>query len=840
MPFSSLKYFYGLYLSHRYDRSDFPFNLIRHSRSLYLQRLLFMKKLPLLVWLIGELVFLVPSFSLNETLFIPASELQVVNGSNADISDYPWMGALVWSSSDLNTRQFCGCTAISPYWVMTAAHCVDDSVTTESFRIVFNTADLGSNENSYIAYPKAIYIHPDYAKSYNKDNDIALILLQYPLPDFVTTVPLITEPALENSGVTARLLGWGLTNVDFRDGTDTQILKEANLSVVSKEFANLPDYYNGRISDKMIVAGDFNPFVSSGSGDSGGPLLSYNFNLNRWEQIGISSFAAGCNKPNNPLSVFTSVSQQLDWITGIIENDFLSWTHGFGLPNITFEEGDSHRPLMEYVLGLNPTIVDDLPFSKIYTDDSNPNGDIFGEIRLRSSVPPINLRREWSRNLDDWNVLEIDRSRLTKQEDPATKQTVYSFPISGRNDEPGFYRVGHEDNRGIIHSPQTLRIGSSATAMFNKGPIAYGITSYDFLLDTMESLNPIRISGESEISEIFSIRVIEVDTGRLIWGWSESGRFDSPSFPFADIFTPEEGKQYLARVSSLNWTQPQSFRIRTEFVIDEIELVPATPHTETLSENDLNYKRSGHYSDTFTTLLEANKNYKIEVTTDILDQIIFVTDPVTKEVLHEIDQQPRGETEVLLVHFENDKRINITVVSYVAGDTGGYAVEVYEFAETASIKPGEKVIGLITEADEKVVINERDYILDEVNLIELNTTDGVTLRITGYEGFKPAFGVFNTTTGETLFSARAECEDSSFFFLPLQNNNYRLLILELPGRVGDNYELELTNGDTRNVTSALSSSNTFQRQNPTTRLGETDLTDLKEAFGYSGTGHPSY
>lgn len=135
----------------------------------------------------------------------------------------------------------------------------------------------------------------------------------------------------------------------------TKILQEADLPLVSLEFANDPEYWNGRVKETMIPAGGLDPFVSSGSGDSGGPLLSYNPSLERWEQNGISSWGAGCNKPENPISVFTQVSAQLDWINRFVLSDFLSWSVRHGVTDLMEGDGDPYSTLFENLFGMNPT-----------------------------------------------------------------------------------------------------------------------------------------------------------------------------------------------------------------------------------------------------------------------------------------------------------------------------------------------------------------------------------------------------------------------------------------------------------------------------------------------------
>ncbi|MDA0345793.1 MAG: serine protease [Verrucomicrobia bacterium] len=718
---------------------------------------------------------------------------EVVGGVDAAIAEYPWMGALVFSSSEGNTRQFCGATAISPYWIMTAGHCVDDTITPENFKIVFGTADLENEATALVFYPKTILIHPDYINNYTKDNDIALVQLREPLPDSITKIHLSSDPQLELPGTTARLVGWGLTNTDFRVPRDTLKLQQVDMNIVSLEFANLPEYYDGRVHDNMITAGNFEPYYSSGSGDSGGPLLSYNYELDRWEQIGISNFGAGCDKPENPISAYARVSTHLKWINDILQNDFLSWAKEYDLPDLIYNEGDEHRPLMEYILGLDPTVIDHQQ-AQLASSNSSEDSTVRGKLRLRTSVPPINLRREWSRDLNEWSNVEVEHDGITKEIIPDSNLSEYHIPIASRNDEKGFYRIGHEDNRGIIHGPHTIRVGSTVKGLFNHGIEAYGLTRYDYIIDMLDSLRPIRITAESNIQQPFSIEVVELETGKQIFACSESGHPDSQTYPFSHTFWPEEGKQYLLRVSSLDWTLPQRFEIRVDHVGDLIDLNTFDPHIGYLTTEDHSYKRRNHFADTFLTELSADTNLKVEVRTDELDQILFIHDANTGELIHEVDQKPAGETESVLVRFDKNRLLTVSVASFNKNDTGEYVIQLSHFSEVSSIRPGEKTIGFINTTDRRTEINGNTYHLEEIDLVNLTIPEGVTTKLTGYDTYYPAYGVYNMTTQETVHTATARCDDKYFHFIPIPGDNYRLVIFAPTSRLGDNYELELIAG----------------------------------------------
>ena len=53
------------------------------------------------------------------------SQIDIVGGDDANISDYPWQVALTEQSANWISA-FIGGSIIDNYWILTAAHCVED------------------------------------------------------------------------------------------------------------------------------------------------------------------------------------------------------------------------------------------------------------------------------------------------------------------------------------------------------------------------------------------------------------------------------------------------------------------------------------------------------------------------------------------------------------------------------------------------------------------------------------------------------------------------------------------------------------------------------------------
>ncbi len=194
-------------------------------------------------------------------------QARIVGGTKAPEDTYQWIAALADAgSASLFQRQFCGATLIAPDWVLTAAHCVDDT-TAPRLQVVVGLTDLNDTSGAEIRGVKGIYIHPNYSESSRGDlfSDIALLLLDSP----ITTIdPISFAPAPFNApaGTLLRALGWGDTQASPRYPTELQMV---DLNLVSLSSANR--HYGGNLDRRHLAA--MTAGKDTCSGDSGGPLF---------------------------------------------------------------------------------------------------------------------------------------------------------------------------------------------------------------------------------------------------------------------------------------------------------------------------------------------------------------------------------------------------------------------------------------------------------------------------------------------------------------------------------------------------------------------------------------
>ncbi|WP_312316291.1 serine protease [Stenotrophomonas sp.] len=237
----------------------------------------------------------------------------IIGGEDAEPGQYPFMVSLqrLRRGDSDHLRHSCGATLISPSWVLTAAHCVDD-VGAKDLAAATRLHTLDTTPRRRASNVKAIHVHPAYDPS-TLVNDVALIRLKRPVANAETADVLLKNDGVYlRPGRTFTVTGWGVTDMNA-DALPT-VLQTVQVPFVP--FKECSEAYPDLQKGTAICAGAEG--MDSCQGDSGGPLMVQR--KGRWTVLGTVSWGEGCALPGLP-GVYARLS------TGYVR-DFIqaTWT----------------------------------------------------------------------------------------------------------------------------------------------------------------------------------------------------------------------------------------------------------------------------------------------------------------------------------------------------------------------------------------------------------------------------------------------------------------------------------------------------------------------------------
>ena len=255
-----------------------------------------------------------PNPSADDQIFLPlvssdaevnsasAAAPDIIGGQQATAGEWPWQVALIFNQNNPFGSQFCGGSLIDPYWVLTAAHCVDGWNPANTLHVLSGRQQLSGSAGEITAVSQII-VHPNYVSS-SYDWDVALLKLTQ--PSSAATISL--DPLLFTPGDIATVTGWGRTvSNDPSSGPDN--LLEVQVPIVSNQVCSAT--YGSTVTSNMVCAGQTG--AGACMGDSGGPLVLPN-GAGGWVQIGVVSWGGlPCASAGLP-SVYARVDQFTGWI----------------------------------------------------------------------------------------------------------------------------------------------------------------------------------------------------------------------------------------------------------------------------------------------------------------------------------------------------------------------------------------------------------------------------------------------------------------------------------------------------------------------------------------------
>lgn len=239
---------------------------------------------------------------------IRLTDAKIMGGLYAKTGEDPWQVGLVRAELTVKPRAFCGGSLIAPFWVVTAAHCVDLDTRPGDFDVIGGTIDL--SKAGIRVKVAEIFLHPNYVDT-DHLNDIALVRLQNSVTAPARAIAILA-PAKEADHLqwkkTARVTGWGYL---AEDGSTVADLRYVEVPVYSNKDCNDAVSYDGAVADDMVCAGFPEGRKDACQGDSGGPLTVAAGD----ERLlaGVVSWGEGCGRPYK-FGVYTRAARYTTWV----------------------------------------------------------------------------------------------------------------------------------------------------------------------------------------------------------------------------------------------------------------------------------------------------------------------------------------------------------------------------------------------------------------------------------------------------------------------------------------------------------------------------------------------
>jgi len=242
---------------------------------------------------------------------------RIVGGTQSSFGEWPWMVSLrQWKKNAFLHK--CGAALLNEYWVITAAHCVEN-VSPTDLLLRLGEFDVSSEKETYPYLERRVQIiapHPQFDPR-TFEYDLALLRFYEPIHYQRNIIP-ICIPDTNDTFVGRRgtVTGWGRL---YEDGPLPDVIQHVDVPIITNQKCESMYRKAGYIEDIpniFVCAGLAEGAKDSCEGDSGGPLVLEDEDQ-RWNLVGIISWGIGCALPNQP-GVYTRITAFAKWINQIV------------------------------------------------------------------------------------------------------------------------------------------------------------------------------------------------------------------------------------------------------------------------------------------------------------------------------------------------------------------------------------------------------------------------------------------------------------------------------------------------------------------------------------------
>ncbi|KAM9462635.1 hyaluronan-binding protein 2 [Clarias gariepinus] len=239
---------------------------------------------------------------------------RIFGGRKSKPGAYPWQASVQTRlrNSTEDFSHFCGGTLLNSCWVLTAAHCIDN---TTEMQVVLGGVDLMKEEAADQTVEVEYYIMHENYTSTDKAvyNDIALLKLKPVSEDglcaretrFVKAACLPPGPFPDE--MTCTISGYGVTET----GSLSKQLLDTKVLLINQSRCMDEDVLGEVLDDSTFCAGRMQGGVDTCQGDSGGPLSCKQNDIHYI--YGVVSWGYGCGIKSKP-GVYARVTHFIDWI----------------------------------------------------------------------------------------------------------------------------------------------------------------------------------------------------------------------------------------------------------------------------------------------------------------------------------------------------------------------------------------------------------------------------------------------------------------------------------------------------------------------------------------------